>query len=82
MKITVKEENKQTYRFGNLGVGTVFIYNDKADKDIERQIYIKSDTTLKDEIRIGAVNLSTGLFSYFGQGTVVEPVEAELIVKK
>lgn len=28
-----------------------------TDKDIERQIYIKSNTALKDEIRIGAVNL-------------------------
>ena len=28
-----------------------------TDKDIERQIYIKSNTASKDEIRIGAVNL-------------------------
>ena len=53
-----------------------------TDKDIERQIYMKSNMALKDEIRIGAVNLQTGLFSYFRQGAVVEPVEAELIVKR
>ena len=28
-----------------------------TDKDIERQIYIKSNIISKDEIRIGAVNL-------------------------
>ena len=28
-----------------------------TDKDIERQIYMKSNTALKDEIRIVAVNL-------------------------
>ena len=28
-----------------------------TDKDIERQIYMKSNMALKDEIRIGAVNL-------------------------
>ena len=28
-----------------------------TDKDIERQIYMKSNTALKDEICIGAVNL-------------------------
>ena len=57
IKITVKEANKQTYRFDDLRVDAVFIYEDKADKDIERQIYIKSNTASKDEIRIGAVNL-------------------------
>ena len=82
MKITVKETNKQIYRFDDLRVGTVFIYKDKANEDIERQIYIKSNTVSKDEIRIGAVNLSTGLFSYFGQGAVVELVEAELTIKR
>ena len=63
-------------------VGAVFIYEDKADKDIERQIYIKTNTAEKEEIRIGATNLSTGRFSYFGLGTLVELVEAELIVKR
>ena len=53
-----------------------------TDKDIERQIYIKSNMASKNEIRIGSVNLSTGLFSYFGQCVVVEPVETELIVKR
>ena len=57
IRITVKEANKQTYRFDDLRVGAVVIYEDKADKDIERQIYMKSNTALKDEIRIGAVNL-------------------------
>ena len=28
-----------------------------TDKDIERQIYMKSNMALKDEIHIGAVNL-------------------------
>ncbi len=82
MKITVKETNKQIYRFDDLKIGTVFIYEDKANKDIERQIYIKSNTAEKEEIRIGAVNLLTGLFSYFGSGTPVELVDAELIIKR
>lgn len=53
-----------------------------TDKDIERQIYIKTNTAEKEEIRIGATNLSTGRFSYFGLGTLVELVDAELIVKR
>ena len=30
-----------------------------TDKDIERQIYIKSNTALKDEIRIGVLKFFT-----------------------
>lgn len=81
MKITIKE-NKVMYRFGDLKVGAVFRYDDRANESEEQQIYIKTNTAEKEEIRIGATNLSTGRFSYFGSGTLVELVDAELIVKR
>lgn len=82
MKITVKEANKQVYEFCDLKVGAIFRLANSANENIEQQIYIKSNTAEKEGIRIGATNLSTGGFSYFGPGTLVELIDAELIIKR
>ena len=52
IKITVKDANKQTYRFDDLRVDAVFIYEDKADKYIEKQIDPGTKTDYNENVCI------------------------------
>ena len=73
MKITKKSKLTKK-RFGDISVGTVFKF------DAEDRLYIKSAEFRHDYITINAMELSEYYLTMFSAESMVEVVDAELIV--
>lgn len=73
MKITDKKSSMKP-KFGNVLEGDCFIY--------ESTVYLKTEE-ITDEIgdMINVINLENGALGWFANGEIVEPVEAELLIK-
>lgn len=70
------EKPKQTIRFSDLDIGTVFKYQ------FDDTVYMKTECIDNDNVGINSIDLSTGEVDYFDDGAKVYAIDATLYVKE